>query len=59
MARTYHDLRLDARRELEQAGIEAADFESWQILSTAAGKTREELLRDETLLTSDEVIKAV
>ena len=59
MARTYHDLRLDARRELEQAGIEAADFESWQILSTAAGKTREELLRDETLFTSDEVIKAV
>ena len=59
MASTYHDLRLDTRRTLEQAGIEAADFESWQILSAASGKTREELLRDEALYTTDEVIKTV
>ena len=59
MASTYHDLRLDTRRDLEQAGIEAADFESWQILSMASGKTREELLRDETLYTTDAVAQAV
>ena len=59
MARTYHDLRLDTRRELEQAGIAAADFESWQIVAVAAGKTREELLRDEMLYTTDPVAEAV
>lgn len=59
MASTYHDLRLDARRSLEQAGIEAAEFESWQILMAASGKSRADLLRDEALYTADEVVKAV
>lgn len=59
MASTYHDLRLDARRALEQAGVEAADFESWQIVSAASGKTREELLRDETLYVNDELVRQV
>jgi len=59
LASTYHDLRLDARRALEQAGVEAADFESWQIVSAASGKTREELLRDETLYVNDELVRQV
>ena len=59
MASTYHDLRLDARRALEQAGIEASDFESWQILMAASGKSKEEILRDETLYVNDELIRQV
>lgn len=59
MASTYHDLRLDVRRGLEQAGIEAAEFESWQILTAASGKSREEILRDDGLYTTDEVVRQV
>lgn len=59
MAETYRELRLNARRHLERAGNEAADFESWEILAAASGKTREELLRDEALFTTPEIVRAV
>ena len=46
MARTYNDLYLDFRRKLQQAGVEGATLEAKELVAFAAGKTKEELLRD-------------
>ena len=46
MDATYNNLYLDARRALRQAGIEAAQMEARELLSHAAGKSRQELFRD-------------
>ena len=62
MASTYHDLRLDALRGLGAEGSksrESAEFDSWQILQMASGKTRSELVRDGELYPSTELEKQV
>ncbi|MBQ3103898.1 MAG: peptide chain release factor N(5)-glutamine methyltransferase [Oscillospiraceae bacterium] len=46
MARTYNDLYLDFRRTLHAAGVEGATLEAKELVAFAAGKTKEELLRD-------------
>lgn len=56
MVSTYSNLYLDARRALRQAGVEQDQLEARELLAFAAGKTREELLRDMPLYTSDPVI---
>ena len=57
MASTYRNLRLDARRDLEQAGNPSAEPESMILLMAASGKSREEILRDDDLYAPDEVIE--
>ena len=49
MAATYNNLYLDARRALRRAGVEAAQLEARELLAHAAGKSRQELLRDLSL----------
>ena len=46
MATTYNDLTLDIRRQLRQAGIEAATLEARELVCFAAGKDKARLLRD-------------
>ena len=46
MAITYNDLYLDIRRQLKQAGIEAATLEARELVCFGTCKTREELVRD-------------
>ena len=57
MASTYRNLRLDARRDLEQAGNPSAEPESMILLMSASGKSREEILRDDDLYAPDDVIE--
>lgn len=51
---TYNDLYLEARRRFKAAGISEYSLEARIILSTAAGKTREEFIRDARLYVSSE-----
>ena len=46
MATTYNNLYMDIRQELHRAGIEGATLEARELVAFAAGKTRQELLRD-------------
>ena len=46
MAITYNDLYLDLRAELKAAGAEEATQSARELVCAAAGKTREELVRD-------------
>ena len=46
MATTYNNLYMDIRQELHCAGIDAATLEARELVAFAAGKTRQELLRD-------------
>ena len=55
MATTYNDLTLDIRRQLRQAGIEAATLEARELVCFAAGKDKAQLLRDGALYASPEV----
>ena len=55
MATTYNDLTLDIRRQLRQAGIEAATLEARELVCFAAGKDKARLLRDGALYASPEV----
>ena len=49
MAITYNDLYMDIRQELRTAGIQAATLEARELVCYAAGKTRQELMRDARL----------
>lgn len=49
MAATYNNLYLDARRALKAAGSDNPQLEAQELLSFAAEKTRQELLRDMAL----------
>ena len=49
MAITYNNLYMDIRQELRNAGIEAATLEARELVCYAAGKTRQELMRDARL----------
>lgn len=55
MADTYNNLYLDARRVLQQAGVEQAQLEARELLCFAADKTREQFLRDLPLYASEPV----
>ena len=55
MAITYNNLYLDLRAELRRAGDEEATQSARELVCAAAGKTREELVRDGSLYASPEV----
>ena len=55
MATTYNNIYLDARKRLKAAGVEAAQLEARELVCFAAGKNREQFLRDMSLYASDEV----
>ena len=55
MAITYNNLYLDLRTELKRAGDEEATQSARELVCAAAGKTREELVRDGSLYASPEV----
>ncbi len=55
MAITYNDLYLDLRAELKAAGAEEATQSARELVCAAAGKTREELVRDGRLYAPPEV----
>ena len=55
VATTYNNLYLDARKRLKAAGVEADQLEARELVCFAAGKNREQFLRDMSLYASDEV----
>ena len=55
MATTYNNLYMDTRQELRRSGIDAATLEARELVAFAAGKTRQELLRDGGLYVPQEV----
>ncbi len=59
MAITYNNLYMDVRQELREAGIEAATLEARELVCYAAGKTRQELMRDARLYVPQEVEQQV
>ena len=59
MAITYNNLYMDIRQELRQAGIEAATLEARELVCYAAGKTRQELMRDARLYVPQSVEQQV
>ena len=59
MPKTYNEIYIDARKKLRDGGTEAASLEARLIISDAAGKSMDVLLRDMGLYTSDEVVRKV
>ena len=59
MAITYNNLYLDIRRQLKQAGIEAATLEARELVCFGTDKTRDQLTRDGGLYASPELEKRV
>jgi release factor glutamine methyltransferase len=57
--KTYNDVYLDARRRLKAAGIEAFTLEARLIVGGAAGKTKEQLLKDLNLYAGEEFARKV
>ena len=55
MAITYNNLYMDIRQELHRSGIDAATLEARELVAFAAGKTRQELLRDSRLYVPQDV----
>ena len=55
MATTYNNLYMDIRQELHHAGIDAATLEARELVAFAAGKTRQELMRDGRLYVPQDV----
>ena len=55
MAITYNNLYLDLRTMLRKAGVEETTHSARELVCTAAGKTKEELLRDGALYAAPEV----
>ena len=55
MAITYNNLYLDTRKALKAVGVDEAQLEAREIVCFAAGKTREQLMRDSNLYASAEV----
>ena len=58
MAIKYNDLYMDLRRRLREAGAEDATQAARELVCTASGKTKNELLRDGLLYASPEVERA-
>ena len=55
MAITYNNLYRDIRQELHRAGIQAATLEARELVCFAAGKTREQFVRDGRLYVPQDV----
>lgn len=55
MAITYNNLYMDIRQELHRAGIQAATLEARELVCFAAGKTREQFVRDGRLYVPQDV----
>ena len=55
MATTYNNLYMNIRQELHRSGIDAATLEARELVAFAAGKTRQELLRDSRLYVPQDV----
>lgn len=55
--KTYNDLYITTRNSLRAAGVEACQLEAKLIVSTAAEKTIDKMLRDLNLFSSDKVEK--
>ena len=55
MAITYNNLYMDIRQELHHAGIQAATLEARERVCFAAGKTREQFVRDGRLYVPQDV----
>lgn len=55
MATTYNNLYMDIWQELHRSGIDAATLEARELVAFAAGKTRQELLRDSRLYVPQDV----
>ena len=55
MAITYNNLYMDIRQELHRAGIQAATLEARELGCFAAGKTREQFVRDGRLYVPQDV----
>lgn len=55
MAITYNNLYMDIRQELHRAGIQAATLEARELVCFAAGKTREQFVRDRRLYVPQDV----
>lgn len=55
MAITYNNLYMDIRQELHRAGIQAATPEARELVCFAAGKTREQFVRDGRLYVPQDV----
>ena len=58
MAVKYNDLYMDLRARLRKAGVEDATQAARELVCTASGKTKNELLRDGLLYASPEVEQA-
>ena len=56
---TYHNLYMDVRRRLREAGITSASLEARELVCCGSGKTREELFRDARLYASPETVDIV
>ena len=59
MSATYQELLLKTRKALEQAEISSAQLEARLIVSTATGKSRDELARDLRMYADAERVEAV
>lgn len=55
MAIIYNNLYMDIRQELHRAGIQAATLEARELVCFAAGKTREQFVRDGRLYVPQDV----
>ena len=55
MAITYNNLYMNIRQELHRAGIQAATLEARELVCFAAGKTREQFVRDGRLYVPQDV----
>ncbi|MCI5832186.1 MAG: peptide chain release factor N(5)-glutamine methyltransferase [Clostridiales bacterium] len=55
MAITYNNLYMDIRQELHRAGIQAATLEARELVCFAAGKTREQFVRNGRLYVPQDV----
>ena len=58
MAVTYNNLYLDLRTKLRRSGIEEATQAAREMVCSASGKTKEELLRDGALYAPPETERA-
>ncbi len=59
MPKTYNELYIDARKKLRETGISSYSLEARLIVACAAEKTKEELLANMNLYTSESVEKKV
>lgn len=55
MPKTYNEIYINARKKLKEFGVSAYSLEARLIVANAAGKTKEQFLKDMNLYSSDQV----